>query len=50
MEPMLLYAPYFDRISPVGSVALLRGGHEAVTVSIYRGERLLRPVPQARRR
>ncbi|MFI5183346.1 MAG: ArnT family glycosyltransferase [Vicinamibacteria bacterium] len=50
MEPMLLYAPYFDRITPVGSVRLLRGDREAVTVSVYRGERLLRPVPPGRPR
>jgi hypothetical protein len=50
MEPMLLYAPYFDRITPVGTVPLLRGGREAVAVSVYRGERLLRPVPRGYQR
>jgi 4-amino-4-deoxy-L-arabinose transferase-like glycosyltransferase len=50
MEPMLLYAPYFDRITPVGSVPLLRGNREAVTVSVYRGEKLRRPVPPEHQR
>lgn len=50
VEPMVLYGPYFDRITPLGSVAITRQGQEGVTVSAYLAEHLLRPFPPARRR
>jgi 4-amino-4-deoxy-L-arabinose transferase-like glycosyltransferase len=46
MEPMLVYAAYFERITPLGTIALERQGHEAVLVSAYLGERFLRPLPR----
>jgi hypothetical protein len=49
MEPMVLYGPYFDRITPLGSIPILRRGQEAVTVSAYLGEKLLRPFPPGAR-
>ena len=45
IEPMVRYAPYFDRITPVGSIPILRHGREHLSVSVYLGHRLLRPVP-----
>jgi hypothetical protein len=44
-EAMLRYAPYFDRIAPVGSVPIPRNGRVDVSVSVYLGHRLLRSVP-----
>jgi hypothetical protein len=50
VEPMVLYGPYFDRITPLGSVPITREGQESVTVSAYLAEHLLRPFPPVRRR
>ncbi len=50
MEPMLGYAPYFARLTPLGTIPLEREGHEAVLVSVYLGEKFLRPLPPKRMR
>lgn len=48
MEPMLVYAPYFARLTPLGTIPVDRHGHEAILVSAYLGERLLEvPPPKA---
>ena len=48
MEPMLVYAPFFARITPLGTLPLDRNGNEAIQVSAYLGERLLEvPPPKA---
>jgi hypothetical protein len=39
------YAPFFARITALGTIPLLRAGHEQIAVSVYLGERFLRPVP-----
>ena len=44
-EPMVAYAPFFARITALGTIPLLRAGHEQIAVSVYLGQRLLRPVP-----
>jgi 4-amino-4-deoxy-L-arabinose transferase-like glycosyltransferase len=44
-EPMVAYAPYFARITALGTVPLERAGHPQIAVSVYLGQRLLRPVP-----
>jgi hypothetical protein len=46
-EPMVTYAPYFERVAPVGNIPILRGGVEEIAVSVYLGRRLLRPIPQS---
>jgi hypothetical protein len=45
MEPMLVHSPFWDRITPVGSIPILRNGRAGVTVSVYLVHRLLRTVP-----
>ena len=50
VEPMVSYGPYFDRITPLGTIPIPRQEQEGVTVSVYLAEHLLRPVPTARRR
>lgn len=44
-EPMVSYAPYFEHITAIGTVPVLRGGREEIAVSVYLCRRLLRPVP-----
>jgi hypothetical protein len=48
-EPMLTYAPWFERVEPVGSFRVWRAGRPEFTVSVYLGRRLLRPIPFRRR-
>jgi 4-amino-4-deoxy-L-arabinose transferase-like glycosyltransferase len=45
MEPMLIYAPHFARLTPLGTIPLGRHGNEAILVSVYLGERLLAVPP-----
>lgn len=49
-EPMLAYAPYFERIRPLGSVPIRRGRRVEFLVSVYLAERLRAPIPERRRR
>jgi 4-amino-4-deoxy-L-arabinose transferase-like glycosyltransferase len=48
-EPMVAYAPYFARITGIGTVSILRAGTEEIAVSVYLGEQLLKPVPPTTR-
>jgi 4-amino-4-deoxy-L-arabinose transferase-like glycosyltransferase len=45
MEPLLVHSRYWDRVTPVGSVPLVRSGRVDVSVSVYLARRLLRTVP-----
>jgi 4-amino-4-deoxy-L-arabinose transferase-like glycosyltransferase len=47
-EPMRVYASYFRSLHPLGSVQLPRGRRPGVSVSVYLGEGLLRPLPLLR--
>jgi 4-amino-4-deoxy-L-arabinose transferase-like glycosyltransferase len=44
-EPMVLFTPYFEHITGLGTVPVLRAGQEEIAVSVYLGRNLLRPVP-----
>jgi len=48
-EPMVAYAPYFQRIQALGSVPLLRGGRPELEVSVYLARGLRSPIPEKRR-
>jgi 4-amino-4-deoxy-L-arabinose transferase-like glycosyltransferase len=48
MEPMVVYAQYFERITGLGTIPILRHGRAGIAVSVYVGRRLLRPVPERR--
>ena len=48
-EPMVAYAPYFQRIQPLGGVPLARGGKMELEVSVYVAQGLRRPIPEKRR-
>jgi 4-amino-4-deoxy-L-arabinose transferase-like glycosyltransferase len=48
-EPLLAYAPYFDRVEPLGSFSVGRSGRAELTVSAYLGRALRRPIPFRRR-
>ena len=48
-EPMVAYAPYFQRIEPLGSVPLVRGGRAELEVSVYLARGLRAPIPEKRR-
>jgi len=49
-EPMVAYAPYFESITPLGTVPLPRGDDAGIAVSVYVGHRLVRAIPQGRPR
>jgi hypothetical protein len=49
-EPMVAYAPYFESITPLGTVSLPRGRGAGIAVSVYVGHRLVRGVPRGRTR
>jgi len=49
-EPMESYAPFFQRIEPLGSVLLRRGGKAELEVSVYLARGFRRPIPQRRPR
>ncbi len=49
-EAMVRFAPYFERIEPLGTVDILRQGQPGIAVSVYLCHRLLRVVPMQRGR
>jgi hypothetical protein len=49
-EPMVAYAPYFERIRALGSVPIRRGRRVEFLVSVYVAEHLRVPIPEQRRR
>ena len=48
-EPLQTYAPYFDRVEPLGSFSVGRSGRAELTISAYLGRTLRRPIPFRRR-
>ncbi len=49
-EPMVAYAPYFERIRALGIVPIRRGQRVEFLLSVYIAERLRVPIPENRRR
>jgi 4-amino-4-deoxy-L-arabinose transferase-like glycosyltransferase len=49
MEPMIAYAPYFQGITGIATIPIVRGGREEIAVSVYLCRHLLKPVPPTTR-
>jgi hypothetical protein len=49
-EPLAAYAAYFDDLQALAGVSIERGGREEITIGIYQGRGLRRPLPRLQRR
>ncbi len=49
-EPLRAYAADFDQLRALGSIPILRGGQEEITITVYLGHRLRRALPLLQRR